>query len=257
MKTKRLVIIFSVLTALVLVIVLGSTVFTIQKAELVFKNELNENIEVPDRFSNLSASQLIGSVLGKSIFFVSEKNLIETIEKQFPYLNIIAIERLFPNCINFHCLERVPVMVIEKSGTKYLLDNEGFVVGTVITNAGYIELDNTSNAFSSLEVGTFAQVSEQYGWKLDVILNVLGSIWELNYDTPEFSMVINNIVFEDSNIKIATTTGSVIVLTDCMLLTKEKMLEGYGVWQENNRSGKVITVRVFNGGIEAVVTDLK
>lgn len=257
MKTKRLVIIFSVLTILVLIIVLGSTIFTVQKAEFVFKNELNQNIPVPDRFANLSATQLIESVTGKSIFFVSESKLIETIEKKYPYLNVLSIERVFPDNLILHCIERVPVLLVEKNGTKYALDSEGFVVSTMITNIGLIELDGASNAFSSLEVGSFAKVNPQDEWKLNVVLDVLAQLWQLTYDTPEFGMVINNIVFDGTDLKLATVTGSVITLTDCVNLTQEKLLCGYGAWQEGNRSGRVITVRHFNGEIEAVITQMK
>ena len=99
---KKLLIIFSVFLAIVILIVLGSTVFTLQKASLVFLH-YDENtgetvyVDAPERYSDLTGEKLIEDFKGKSIFFLSGKKLISQTESNYPYIKVQGVNRLFPN----------------------------------------------------------------------------------------------------------------------------------------------------------------
>ena len=94
---KKLLIIFSVFLAIVILIVLGSTVFTLQKASLVFLH-YDENtgetvyVDAPERYSDLTGEKLIEDFKGKSIFFLSGKKLISQTESNYPYIKVQGVQ---------------------------------------------------------------------------------------------------------------------------------------------------------------------
>ena len=130
---KKLLIIFSVFLAIVILIVLGSTVFTLQKASLVFLH-YDENtgetvyVDAPERYSDLTGEKLIEDFKGKSIFFLSGKKLISQTESNYPYIKVQGVNRLFPNFLEIFVTVREPVSVISHNGIYYLLDSENYVL---------------------------------------------------------------------------------------------------------------------------------
>lgn len=110
---KKLLIIFSVFLAIVILIVLGSTVFTLQKASLVFLH-YDENtgetvyVDAPERYSDLTGEKLIEDFKGKSIFFLSGKKLISQTESNYPYIKVQGVNRLFPNFLEIFVTVREP-----------------------------------------------------------------------------------------------------------------------------------------------------
>ena len=122
---KKLLIIFSVFLAIVILIVLGSTVFTLQKASLVFLH-YDENtgetvyVDAPERYSDLTGEKLIEDFKGKSIFFLSGKKLISQTESNYPYIKVQGVNRLFPNFLEIFVTVREPVSVISHNGVYYL-----------------------------------------------------------------------------------------------------------------------------------------
>lgn len=116
MKRKRLIIIGSVCTFLVLIIILCSTIFSLHSVRLEFRY-------TPTVLSESNAKNYVKSGnfdYGKNILFMNFKTNISNIESAHPYIKIIKIERKFPNKAVVHASERTPAFKALVNGTSNL-----------------------------------------------------------------------------------------------------------------------------------------
>lgn len=117
---KRLIIIFVCIAVFVLTLVLGAVIFTINDVDILLSSEQAVGF---DKVQILNTS---GIKQGQSIFTVDEKDASASIEKSFPKLKVIKIERSFPNKVRVHLDVRKPILKcqIKNSDKIAILDRE-------------------------------------------------------------------------------------------------------------------------------------
>ena len=116
---KKLVISLSVILGVVLTaIILCFTVFTIKSVELDFRtstqHEWNE--------SELVEASRIPN--GKCLLFLSTKQYEENLETNYPYLEVINIEKVFPSKIIVHLAEREEFFALKSGESTFFLDKD-------------------------------------------------------------------------------------------------------------------------------------
>ena len=100
MKSKKLVVFLIILAFLTVLIVLNSTLFTLQTISvnwLTTKYELNA---IKDY------ALIEGIEKGDSIFLLDKEKIKNELEKKYEYLRVVSIETKFPNKIVIHSAER-------------------------------------------------------------------------------------------------------------------------------------------------------
>jgi len=155
MKTKRLAILISVLAVIVVIVVLSSTVFTLKQVEVQFytKNDtLITNIDSLNYFNDSTVLNIENNKqdfsMGQSIFLTKKSNITAKLEKDYPYLKVIALTTMFPDKIIVKAAEReefyaVPVYT-GSSITGYAIcdgDLKVLRMGTSADAANLITLD--------------------------------------------------------------------------------------------------------------------
>lgn len=104
MKSKRIIIIFSIIIFFAVAVVLTSVLFRVGDFSV---------IPVSDIFKESEAEKIKESLLldynGKSIFFLDEKSLTNKVETEFPYVEVVNIERRFPKEVCITVQERIEV----------------------------------------------------------------------------------------------------------------------------------------------------
>lgn len=103
MKSKRIIIIFSILLFLSLAVVLSSILFKIDSVEVVYASDPVLNVEKSDVESSLAQYK------GTSIFFLNAKKIANKLESEVANLKVIKIDRLFPKKIRITVQERIEV----------------------------------------------------------------------------------------------------------------------------------------------------
>lgn len=123
MKNKRLIIVLCVLAFLTVLIVINSTLFTLQNISV---NWLTSKCEL----TGVKDYDIVGKVSkGGSIFLVDKEEISENLEKKYPYLRVVSIETKFPNKIVIHSAEREALYAIKLSDSEYaVLDEKGKVL---------------------------------------------------------------------------------------------------------------------------------
>lgn len=125
MKSKKLIVILCVLAFLTVLIVINSTLFTLQTVSV---NWLTTKYVLDiDSVKDYDLTDKIE--LGGSIFLVQKDEITSELEKSFPYLRVVSIETKFPNKIVLHTAERESLYAIGLGENEFaILDELGKVL---------------------------------------------------------------------------------------------------------------------------------
>ena len=131
-KNKRLIIIFSVICGLTLLVVLSSVVFAVQevsvfcvnvKSDDPLRQELDEKVLFGKGLDGTKYDRH-GIRYGSSIFMLNERKTIETINQRLAAdgiadVEVINIERHFPNRVELHYINIDPFFCVARDGKTY------------------------------------------------------------------------------------------------------------------------------------------
>lgn len=246
MKNKRLVVLLSVLAFLTVLIVLSSTVFTLQKVSISWLTTKDEMIGIKDT----SITSMVQT--GSSIFLVDKEDITSDLEKNFPYLRVVGIETKFPNKIVIHSAERESLFAIsmdDGNNAKYYM---------VLDEKGKVLKKTNSSIFAGEELGakpikvTFINAnvnSNDYivGEEVkdnsvkDLLTRLSYTMREAGHTPTTSKGVFTDISIENNGnkkeINFITRNGMVISLKDAEHLTTDKLLLGLTVYDKNQQSG--------------------
>lgn len=247
MKNKRLVVILSILAFLTVLVVLNSTVFTLQKVSVNWLTTRNELVGKDD--------SIVSSVsTGVNIFLVDKNKISEDLEKKNPYLRVVGIETKFPNKIVIHTAERESLYAVELSenGASYymILDEKGkalrrtnssiFAVGAGLgARPIRISFEGVGVDANNYVEGENIKDEELRG----MLSNLSYTLREAGH-TPTtskglFSRISIVYAGGEKEIILTTRNGMKICLKDAENLTTDKLLLGLSVYDDNQQNGVV------------------
>lgn len=223
MKNKRLIVLLSVLVFITVLIVINSTIFTLQKINVNWLTTKNELQSVKDY-------EIVESIdMGQSIFLLNKNKIAEELEKEHPYLQVVSIETKFPNKIVVHSAERESLYAIEISHNEYaVLDEKGKVLK--LSDSRIFEGVTLSPrpimvAFNNLSLGVkdFV-VGEQVSNK-----QVSGMLTSLSRSLREsrYSPITSKGVFKSINVVSTGEYNEVNMVTRSGMTLKIKKIEEY------------------------------
>lgn len=124
MKNKRLIILLSIFSFIILLVVLSSTVFTVRASSISVEWHIsplafmqNQNQSIVDKISER-----------ENIIFYDKDKASEVLETDYPYIKVLKIEKKFPNKIIVHTTERHEQYCIKVGDECYVLDDSGKVL---------------------------------------------------------------------------------------------------------------------------------
>lgn len=248
MKNKKLIIILGVFILIVLTVVLGSTIFTLQSESI---NWLTTRINL----SGTTDTQIIGDnkeELGESIFLVNKSNIVNRIESNNPYIKVVSIEKIFPNKIVVHVAERESLFCIKLSDTKYyILDGDGKVLeeksGLATSNTSgqkpiLVTLNNITLTQNNFVVGERLKESTI----LSQLQSISTTLLESDYSSTNSKGMFSDITIDlnvNSSISFLTRYGISINIEKSQNLLTDKFLLGLSVYEEKQSEG------ITNGNI--------
>lgn len=265
MKNVRLIIILSVFVLITTIIVLCSTVFTLNTVELgwlsttkVLSDKTNEEIIESGNFKK-----------GESVFLIDKQKYKDNLEKNNPYLKVVNLEIKFPNILKVSVAEREELYALKVvnenslSGYSYVfLDYDLKVLKITDTqvianqqNPAILTLENLNYSINDFSAGSFTNLV--VGDMLKSIGNMLSSA---GYTNTLYKALIKTIdVKFDVNctINIQTTYGLNLKLLKAEQKTSQKMLKALSVYEYYHSSHPEINsgdITVFEQNGEIVAT---
>ena len=192
MKNKRLIILLSIFAFLILVVVLCSTIFTVRENTISIEWHISDLTHLKDK-----DEEIISSVPTKeNIMLVNKEEISSSLENKFAYINVLKVEKKFPNKIIIHAIERQDQYAIEVNNEYYTLDDQGKVLNKY-TKLQYDNLSvNKKPILFNVAGFTVEESTMQIGKKLEIprVLSVLQSLSSaLKYSGfTETWQVVNN-----------------------------------------------------------------
>ena len=274
MRNKRLIILFSVFAALVLIIVIGSAFFSLKGWTPYFVNEFNEHIDesaLIAKYGGFDLEKSVSDFKGKSVFFLDRNGLVLNVERDYRWLKVVKTEIVFPSTIKLTATERVPVFHFALSGSVYYCDKWGFVitdkkpdrptievvseqfsalnaaVGIYLTSARFLKTEFPKSKLDAAS-GVFLSCADA-----DITMETVNSLWR-QYDEAgnQFSLtkipsVIKSLEFgadESGNKKltIMTLTDAKIVVFGPEADMFEKFTAAYGAYANASDGEKTFSV---------------
>lgn len=195
MKTKRLIILISVIAVIVLLVVLNSTVFTLKKVEINFydkNDQLIEDNNTLTHFDQSSIQQIISSAdfkFGKNMFLIKKKPYIDALEKNNAYLKVIDITSVFPNKLVVKVVEREDFYSVNLDNGKYaILDGELKVLNIVDSLDKYSTISSSIDV-DNVEIGSFINFTDEQ----KILKQVQTYLYNCTFDTPKAIAFIEGI----------------------------------------------------------------
>ena len=128
---KRLIIIFACIAIFVLTLVVGAVVFSVSDVNILLQSE--ENVS----FDKAKILETSGIKKGQSVFTINSEKASADIEKQFPKLKVVKIERVFPNKVRIHLDTRTAIFKINYNDKYAILDRELKIID-ITNNLDYV-----------------------------------------------------------------------------------------------------------------------
>ena len=265
MKSKKLIVILSVLVFLTVLIVINSTLFTLQNVSINWLTTKHQLETVTDY-------EIIEDVrLGQSIFLVQKDEMATQLEKSFPYLRVVSIETKFPNKIIVHSAERESLYAVKLADNEFaIIDERGKVLslsnGSIFegseadlgTRPIVVNFQSLAIKVSDFVVGENIKSSYIQG----LLSNLSNSLRESRYTPTTSKGVIRYIDVisqgETSEISIQTRNGMVLSIFDIEEYTTKKLLLAFERYNYFHNQGEVgCTIKVwFSQDLNNVVADI-
>lgn len=234
MKTKRLVIILSVLIGLTLLVVLLSAVFTVQSISVNWLTKPNV-LTVESNEKIISSSKIKEKT---SVFTLKKKEYTASIEKNNAYAKVEKIEVAFPNKVIIHVSEREPYFYLNIGNSEYAILDEDLKVLELTTDLNAyirkfgispIELNIDSTMIANLTIGSgdFLNVA-----CTDTLVEFTSFISRINYNALRAKNTLKTVRLKNDNFYIYTQLGLDIYINDVDVDFTNKLLKGFSVYEQ-------------------------
>jgi len=234
----------SILIFLTVLIVLNSTLFTLQSINV---NWLTTKYEL----SSVKDYNLINSVSkGDSIFLIKKDEIKSDLEKKYPYLRVVSIETKFPNKIVIHSAERESMYAIKLSDNEYAIVDELGKVLDLTTSSIFAGSELSAKPikvyFNSMSINPndFAQGEEIKNKSMVTLLSQIAkSLRESDYipTTSKRNLVSIDITSVGDGVEIyfQTRNGMRIILKDGLNYTTDKFILGLDRYNYFHQEGVI------------------
>ncbi|MBQ7652902.1 MAG: FtsQ-type POTRA domain-containing protein [Clostridia bacterium] len=136
----RIIVFIAIIAVIVVFVILNMTVFTVKDVTVLNKVE-SQSI---DKDAIITDS---GIDTGDNIFLLSESKISSAIERNNPYVEVLSVERSFPNKVVIHVSMRTPLMSvhIQNSNLYALIDASLKILEIVDDHAALYEASTKVN----------------------------------------------------------------------------------------------------------------
>lgn len=258
LKSKKLIILISVLVAVIAVAVILAVVFSVQNVSVVI-HDFNSGNPMPNPSDAPSANDVLNISKGKSIVFLSKDALIDELNERLPEWHAFAVVKNFPNIIDVHFVRRQAAVKIDIGGNFVYVDSFGYVVEQP-TEGDCVSISSALSHPSDVSVNKLGEplrfTVDEDNERLKTVLEAITACWRCKIDYDDIPVVFgeeNVFTFDEyGNFIIHTRAEAQIKVIEPSTDLTKRLLKAYSVYytEKSNlqQSGVVITVEK-NGNI--------
>lgn len=217
MKAKKLLVIS--LAVICVIAVLLSCFFIFSVKDVKTSYSVSEGKDVS------GIEQTLENYVGKNLLFLDLDDVKKDLA-QYPYFEVVSIEKDFPNVINLTLKERREIYYFEKDSKTYLLDQTGFVLcekdsTSFVPDSDHIKLDFNGITVNNISVGSIVSTDRD---------ELVKTVFEMAV-AVRLTDCINTVAiqYEPENVEahFMTDTGVKINVWNPENLGKEKIVKAF------------------------------
>ena len=224
MKNKRVSTILIAVAFALIVVFSCIGLFSVKKVEIAFAVSEERNAE--------QIQTALDAFLGDNLLFLKTEDVVKVV-REMPnsqYLEIVNIEKSYPNVLKVEISERREVYYI-KNGQDYLVTTaEGFVLNKLsnlpengLRDKIVLELDGL--VLETVQVGAFLKTNDdtlmQTIFEMAKSVKLTDCIKKINVFKPQYS---------ESNVTFETYTGVKIIIEKVEINGVQKVVEGFNAY---------------------------
>lgn len=237
------------LTIFVAFVVTCAFVFRVKNIEINF-------LVASTRYSD---SQSVDSIInaceikkGNSVFLLKKEKVSNKLEEDYPYLDIINIEVIFPNTVRIHSVERIECYAIKLTNNSYAICDKQMKVLRFSNSAEDMVL--VKDGFNSAEIGDYISYNNS-----SYYTSLIEEFEKFNQNSTSVKFILKDIELlevlgasgSEYNYKISTDCGIDIEIQNITQSFSEKIYKAYTLYSQKineNFSDGTITVGNYSSG---------
>lgn len=150
MNTKKLAVILIAIAFLLVALFSCIGLTSIKKVQV--------NYSVSDENDSENVQQTLNNFIGKNLLFLNANDIVEALKYNYK-IEVVSVEKQFPNVLNVGIKERREVYYVESGGVVYVATEDGFIIdsfnGQVVDNRNIIKLNlNGGITLKDLKLGS-------------------------------------------------------------------------------------------------------
>ena len=236
MKNKKLIVIFCVFVAVVMIIVLSSTIFTFRRAELYFINEDGQYVEPGEELTgHVDLEACLVGLYGKNIVLLGKSEITRRVESANLRVKVERIEKVFPDRIRIYATVRVPLYYLKIDGNVYVMSYDGFVMAENPDSlVSVVEVGGSIGTVDKPVVGEYISSKFNDGGKYEIIEKFFNSVWrQEGFDYAGIYNLIESVTLGEDKLTCVTQRGATFVILSPDADLFEKFTSIYGVYTAN------------------------
>ena len=238
MKNKKLIVIFCVFVAVVMIIVLSSTIFTFRRAELYFINEDGQYVEPGEELTgHVDLEACLDGLYGKNIVLLGKSEITRRVESANLRVKVERIEKVFPDRIRIYATVRVPLYYLTIDGNVYVMSYDGFVMAenpdSLVSVVKVVD-PNLIGTVDKPVVGEYISSKFNDGGKYEIIEKFFNSVWrQEGFDYAGIYNLIKSVTLGEDKLTCVTQRGATFVILSPDADLFEKFTSIYGAYTAN------------------------
>lgn len=253
MKSKKLLVVLTVVAMIAVFFVVMSVVFSVKDVDCKFHSFTGKQIVATD--NQPTADQVLTLVGGKNIVSLSKQEFLAKVNLAFTEWHAFAVVKNFPNILDVHFVKRVPVAQLDINAETVCVDSFGFVVAKP-TDESLVDITSAFDHFDVENCQLGAQLTfkdNSSNLRLKKVLCALTASWQCMLEFDEIPQALgeaNVFLFDqENNMTINTRLGAKIVVNfvddEFSAAMIDKIIDAFSIYYnhpELQKSGVVITI---------------
>ncbi len=236
MKNRRVLYIFLALFFIVSAVLLSSVLFSIKSALLSPAGDTS-------LIDSANVKLELDKIINKNIFFIDEKSIINAVEKDNPYIEVINIERIFPSEVKLHYTGRKELYELKTGDSYAVIDAKGKTLKICETPQGFTKLEFDYGNLSVCDVLTDKNTKDA--------LSVFAAFTTIAEDGRVYDSALFNAYFQSVHkesaevINLKTRAGAEFYITDFKNQTAQKVFQALYIFENELDEGERAAKKVY------------
>lgn len=252
MNTRRVAVILIAVAFVLVTAFSGVALFSVKEINVSYSLLSEENSKTD------KVEKTLEEYMGKNLMFVDKNEITSKVESNH-YLEVISVDKQFPNVLKVTVKERKPVYVIENAGNYYSTTAEGFVVekkNAFEQTRGDIYLDISALNVLSIEEGDVVKTEDDEllldVYKMAKAVNLTDCVNKIVVEKATEFITVNFFTYTGVKIKIDVTPDYNVENGDAVLFESEKAVHAFYAYDAllsdyEKTYGVIDMIRMKNG----------